>query len=146
MKVEIETTCPGVPVPSYATAGSAGFDITNQRGDDIIMQPGEVQVITTGLKIKLPPGTAAFLLPRSGKTLSGYSVNNSPGLIDLDFRKEVRIIAINNGNDPITIEKGERIAQLMIVPFIRGDLEVVDQLSPDDFNDRIGGLGSTGKF
>jgi dUTP pyrophosphatase len=145
MLVEIEKTHDDVPTPAYATSASAGFDLTNQ-GDTIELVAGQVAVIPTGIKVKLPVGTVGMLTPRSGKSISGFSVNNSPGIIDQDYRNEIKVIAIHNGIGTVKVERGERIAQLVIVPYIQAQLQEVEELSADEANDRTGGLGSTGKF
>ncbi len=145
MKLEIEKTHDQVPTPAYATSASAGLDLTYQ-GEAILMRPGQIEILPTGLKIKLPVGTFGMLTPRSGKSISGFSVNNSPGIIDQDYRNEIKVIAINNGNVSVQVDKGERIAQLLVVPYLTPHLELVEALSPDEDNNRTGGLGSTGKF
>lgn len=143
-KAEIVILRPGVAVPEYKTEGSAGFDLINASGQDITLLPEQIVVVPTGLKIKFPEGLMGLVTPRSGKSISGFSVNNSPGIIDDDFRDEMGVIAINNGRELVTLKAGERIAQFVCVPYIHLNLEVVDELSPDEFNNREGGMGSTG--
>lgn len=130
-------------VPAYATPGSAGFDLYNRSGETIIIPPGMNALIKTGLFMKLPEGTVGFVLPRSGKSLKtvGYSIANSPGCIDEDYRQEVGVIACNYGKDDIQIDDGERMAQMVVLPYIRCDFVEVDAL---DETDRQGGFGSTG--
>ena len=130
-------------VPAYATPGSAGFDLYNRSGETIVIPPGMNALIKTGLFMKLPEGTVGFVLPRSGKSLKtvGYSIANSPGCIDEDYRQEVGVIACNYGNEGIQIDDGERMAQMVVLPYIRCDFVEVDTL---DETDRQGGFGSTG--
>lgn len=146
VEAEIILTNSDVPLPGYKTKGSAGFDLTNQSGEEIFLGSGCVTIIPTGIKIKLPEGYVGMLTPRSGKSISGFSVNNAPGIIDDDYRDEIKVIAINNGIDPVRISKGERIAQLVVVEYTQLFFNKVAEFSPDDFNDRTGGLGSTGSY
>lgn len=134
----------GMALPQYKTAGAAGFDIVNASGEDLTLSPGEVKVIPSGIKVKVPMGYVGMLTPRSGKSITGFSVNNAPGIIDDDYRDEIATIAINNSNNPITISHLERIAQLVVVPYVHLALLEVGEFTPDEFNDRNGGMGSTG--
>jgi dUTP pyrophosphatase len=146
MILEIQKLSSQVPSPKYATSNSAAFDLVNASGFLIAIHPGEIKVIPTGIAVKLPPQTAGLVTPRSGKSISGFSVNNSPGIVDSDYRDEVKVIAVNTGNNIVYIDPLERIAQFMVVPYIKYELQEVEQLSEDDFvNDRKGGLGHTGK-
>jgi dUTP pyrophosphatase len=133
------------PVPFYATEGAAGFDLTNQ-GPDVTIAPGCLARIATGIKMRIPPGYVGLLTPRSGKSFKevGFSVANSPGIIDEDFQDEVGILACNYGNDPINLAAGERIGQLVVVPYIRCKIKHVEQLTPVN-STRAGGFGSTGQ-
>jgi dUTP pyrophosphatase len=137
-----------IPSPEYKTSESAGLDLINASGEQIVLVHGEVRIIPTGLFVKLPPNTMAMVTPRSGKSISGFSVNNSPGIIDSDYRQEIKVIAIHNGGgDWCVIEPGERIAQLVVMPYIKVIPLSVEEFSTDNFtNTRTGGLGSSGKF
>jgi len=146
MILEIQKLSPQVPSPKYATSNSAAFDLVNASGFMIAIHPREIKVIPTGIAVKLPQQTAGLVTPRSGKSISGFSVNNSPGIIDSDYRDEVKVIAVNTGNNIVYIDPLERIAQFMVVPYIKCELKEVENISEDDFeNERKGGLGSTGK-
>jgi dUTP pyrophosphatase len=131
-----------VELPAYAFSGDAGLDL--RSAEDVTLQPHERRLISTGLAIAIPDGYAGFVMPRSGLALrEGLSEANTPGLIDAHYRGELKICAVNLDNEkPIHIERGERIAQLVIlqVPFVQL-LEVADL----DKTDRgEGGFGSSG--
>ena len=148
MRLEIEIIRPETPTPQYKTSGSAAFDITNQSGDDITLRPGETKLIPVGFRVKVPAGLWGQVSPRSGIALDrGFQVANSPGIVDHDYRGEVGVIGYNsNLEKSIFIPKGERIAQFALVPFVRGNITIVEKLPEDDFeNERgEGGFGSTG--
>jgi len=130
-------------LPAYATPGSAGFDLYNRSSEDIQIDPGTNALIKTGLFLKLPEGTVGFVIPRSGKSLKtvGYSIANSPGVIDEDYREEVGVIACNYGNEAIVISAGERMAQMVVLPYIKCEFIEVDTLNQTE---RTGGFGHTG--
>ena len=145
MRLEVERLSENVPTPRYATSGSAAFDLTNQSGSDIVLQPGDTLVIPTGLKVKLPENTVGFVSSRSGISLDGFRVANAPGIIDEDYRNEVGVIATNGGRGPICLEAGDRIAQFTVVPVIRCDIQLVASVDVEEGNERgMGGFGSTG--
>ncbi len=146
MKLEIEKLNNNVPTPKYATSGSAAFDLTNQSGKAVNIWPQQTVIIPTGLKVKLPSGTAGLISSRSGISLTGFRVANAPGICDEDFRGEVCVIAANDGGKVITLQPGERIAQFTVVPVVRCAIEIVESIAIEDDNERgIGGFGSTGK-
>jgi dUTP pyrophosphatase len=130
-------------LPAYATPGSAGFDLYNRSGEDVVIPPGMNALIKTGLFLKLPDNTVGFVLPRSGKSLKtvGFSIANSPGCIDEDYRNEVGVIACNYGKGAILIEAGERMAQMVVLPYVKCDFVEVDELGTTE---RDGGFGHTG--
>jgi dUTP pyrophosphatase len=133
-----------LPLPSYATPGSAGLDLVAAVPADgaVTLLPGARAALPTGLAIALPDGFEAQIRPRSGLALRhGVTVLNSPGTIDADYRNEILVILINHGTDPITIERGYRIAQLVVAPVTRIGWREVDTL---DASARTGGFGSTG--
>lgn len=131
----------GATAPFYATPGSAGLDIRSTK--EVTLQPGERQLVPTGLKIAVPAGFEAQIRPRSGLALKqGISMVNTPGTIDSDYRGEVGVILINHGKEIVTLEKGERIAQMVICPVEQVIIEVVESL--DDTTRGTGGFGSTG--
>lgn len=134
-----------LPLPSYATAGSAGMDLLAAVESETVLPPGGRALIPTGIAIALPPGYEAQVRPRSGLALKhGVGVLNAPGTIDADYRGEIGVILINLGEAPYPVRRGERIAQLVIAPCARarwrpvGDLEASARGS--------GGFGSTGRI
>lgn len=133
---------PSVELPSYAYEGDAGLDL--RSSEDVVLAPLERRLISTGLAIAIPEGYAGFVQPRSGLALrEGLSMANTPGLIDSHYRGELKVCAVNLDRErPIRIERGERIAQLVIqrVPLVR--LTEVDEL--DETDRGAGGFGSSG--
>jgi dUTP pyrophosphatase len=108
------------PLPEYTTSGSAGMDLRASLAEPVILQPLERQLIPTGLFIELPDGYEAQVRPRSGLAIKhGITVLNSPGTIDSDYRGEVKIILINLGQEPFSIQSGDRIAQMVVQPVCR---------------------------
>lgn len=142
IKLSVKRLFDDVELPSYAYAGDAGLDLRSY--EDITLEPFERKLISTGLAIAIPEGYAGFVQPRSGMALKrGLSMANTPGLIDSHYRGELKVVAINlNASEAIHIEKGERIAQLVIqkVPLV--ELVEVDQL--DSTSRGEGGFGSSG--
>ncbi|MBI2844476.1 MAG: dUTP diphosphatase [Armatimonadetes bacterium] len=132
-----------LPLPGYATSGSAGIDLLAAVERDVALLPGERALIPTGIKIAVPEGYEAQVRPRSGLALKyGLALVNSPGTIDSDYRGEVRVIVINHGNEPVVIERGDRIAQMVIAPVVRAGLVEVESLPETTRGD--GGFGHTG--
>lgn len=132
-----------LPLPAYATAGAAGLDVVAAVAEPVTLAPGERRLIPTGLAIALPAGYEAQVRPRSGLALKhGIALVNSPGTIDEDYRGEVGIILINLGADGFTINRGDRIAQIVVAPVTRAILAEVDDL-PETARG-AGGFGSTG--
>jgi dUTP pyrophosphatase len=131
-------------IPRYATPDSAGLDLSAAVRDPIVLQPGERILIPTGFAIALPSGHEGQVRPRSGRALrEGLALVNSPGTIDADYRGEVGVIAINLGQEPIRIERGERIAQLVVAPVTRVTPTEVTEM---DMTKRgTGGFGHTGQ-
>ncbi|KAA5607423.1 dUTP diphosphatase [Roseospira marina] len=133
----------GLDLPSYATAGAAGLDLMAAVAEPVVLEPGAVQVVPTGVAIALPPTHEAQVRPRSGLAArNGVTVLNAPGTIDADYRGEVGVILINHGSAPLTIERGMRIAQLVVAPVTRVAWAPVDTL-PETARG-AGGYGSTG--
>lgn len=141
-KLPIKRLDPSVELPSYAYDGDAGLDL--RSNEDVTLEPFERRLVATGLAIAIPDGYAGFVQPRSGLALrEGLSMANTPGLIDAHYRGELKVCAINlDPHNPIHIERGERIAQLVIqkVPVV--ELEEVDEL--DETDRGCGGFGSSG--
>ncbi|MGB5539814.1 MAG: dUTP diphosphatase [Gammaproteobacteria bacterium] len=133
------------PLPHYATAGSAGMDMRACVEAPLEIAPGETHLIPTGLAIHVEdPGLAAILLPRSGLGHKhGIVLGNLVGLIDSDYQGQVFVSCWNRGSEPFTVVPGERIAQLVIVPVVHADFEVVEEFVASDRGD--GGFGHTGR-
>ncbi len=133
----------GLPLPAYATADSAGVDLAAALETPLTLAPGERKDVPTGIAMALPPGWEGQVRPRSGLALRhGITILNSPGTIDADYRGEVRVILANLGSAPVTIARGERIAQLVIAPVSRAEWQVVEELPATVRG--AGGFGSTG--
>ena len=133
----------GLGLPSYETPGSAGADIQAAVERPLTLQPGERGLIPAGFAIALPPGYEAQVRPRSGLAVkNGLTVLNAPGTIDSDYRGEVKVPVINLGQEAFVIERGMRIAQMVIAPVVQGDFSEVDDL--DETQRGTGGFGSTG--
>ncbi|MDF1685697.1 MAG: dUTP pyrophosphatase [Parvibaculaceae bacterium] len=132
-------------LPSYESDGAAGMDLRAALGDgeSLTLAPGAQAMVPTGLAMALPVGYEAQVRPRSGLAAKhSVTVLNSPGTIDSDYRGEVKVILINHGSSPFKIERGERIAQMVIAPVTQGIWTKVDALSQTDRG--AGGFGSTG--
>ncbi len=133
----------GLPLPSYATPQSAGMDLLAAIDDTIKLAPGERILVPTALTIALPTGYEAQVRPRSGLALkNGITLANTPGTIDADYRGEIGVIMINLGKDSFTIERGARIAQMVIAPCIQVGWMPTPSLDATARGD--GGFGSTG--
>jgi dUTP pyrophosphatase len=133
----------GLPLPGYATEDSAGMDLLAAVVDPVMIQPNARALIPTGISLALPSGYEAQVRPRSGLALKhGLTVLNSPGTIDADYRGEVQVILVNLGEEPVTIARGMRIAQLVLAPVTRGRLDVSTTLPASARGS--GGFGSTG--
>ena len=132
-----------LPLPVYATVESAGADLLAAVNADLILQPGARALVPTGIAIAIPSGYEAQVRPRSGLAIKhGITALNSPGTIDADYRGEVGVILINHGQEPFTIERGMRIAQLVVAPVTRAQWRETATL--DDTARGGGGFGSTG--
>ncbi len=134
---------PDLPLPEPATPGSAGLDLRACVAEPVVLEPGRRLLIPTGFSIALPPGYEGQVRPRSGLALrSGLTMLNAPGTIDSDYRGEIAVIAVNLGQEPVTIARGDRIAQLIIAPVVRARLEPKGELPPT--GRAAGGFGHTG--
>ena len=133
------------PLPAYATDGSAGLDLRACIDAPLLLQPGNAELIATGLAIHLDdPGLAAMVLPRSGLGHKhGVVLGNLVGLIDSDYQGQLMVSAWNRGSQPYTIQPGERIAQLVVVPVVQVRLDVVTEF--DASHRGAGGFGSSGR-
>ena len=142
MRIEVQRLDSGLPLPAYAREGDAGLDL--YAAATVTLAPGARAAVGTGIAVAIPPGCAGFVLPRSGLALrQGVSLVNTPGLIDAGYRGEIRVILINHDRDaPVTIARGDRIAQLVIQRIETADLVEVEKLSSTARG--AGGFGSTG--
>lgn len=132
-----------IALPAYMSEHASGMDLRAALEAPVAIQPGEVRLIPTGIYIAVPPGYEAQVRPRSGLALkNGVFVVNTPGTIDADYRGEVGIILGNIGRAPFTVERGQRIAQLVIQRVARAEWQVSDSLPETARND--GGFGHTG--
>lgn len=130
-------------LPSYETEDAAGMDLRAAVTDDVVLAPGARALIPTGLAIALPAGYEAQVRPRSGLALrNGISLVNTPGTIDADYRGEVGVILINHGSEAFTVDRGMRVAQMVIAPVTQATWRETDNLS--DTARGAGGFGSTG--
>lgn len=135
----------GLDLPAYQTELSAGLDLVAAlaEGEEMVLAPGARGLVPSGLAIALPGGYEAQIRPRSGLAFKqGVTVLNSPGTVDADYRGEVKVLLINLGDAPVTIRRGERIAQLVVAPVTRIAWNPVADL--DDTARGAGGFGSTG--
>ena len=134
----------GIDLPFYATTHAAGADLRAAIDEDIIINPGEHTLIRTGFAMALPDNFEAQVRPRSGLALKhGITVLNTPGTIDADYRGEVGVILINHGREPFVVSRGDRIAQMIVAPFVQANFHEVSELSETERGS--GGLGCSGK-
>ena len=142
VRIKIKRLNPEIPLPTNAHPGDAGIDLTS--ADDVTLKPGERALVPTGIAIAIPDGHAAYVLPRSGLAIrKGLGIVNAPGLIDSGYRGEIQVVAVNlDMHDPIDIKRGDRIAQMVILPAPKLIIEEVGELPESDRG--TGGFGSTG--
>lgn len=133
------------PLPQYATEGSAGMDLRACTEEDLVIQPGETKLIPTGIAIHIEDsGLAAMLLPRSGLGHKhGIVLGNLVGLIDSDYQGPLMVSCWNRGKEAFTLKVGERLAQMVIVPVVQANFEIVDEFTETDRGE--GGFGSSGR-
>lgn len=132
------------PVPEYATSDSAGLDIRAYLDAPVVLKPLERKLIPTGLFLEIPTGYEVQIRPRSGFAFNqGVTVLNSPGTIDADYRGEVGVLLINLSSEEVTIESGERVAQMVVAAYVQAKLTTVESLTETERG--TGGFGSTGK-
>jgi dUTP pyrophosphatase len=148
-KIQVKILDPRIgdsfPLPAYATPGSAGMDLRACLKNDLTLAPGQTELIPTGIAIHIEdPSLCAVILPRSGLGHKhGIVLGNLVGLIDSDYQGQLFVSCWNRGNTTFTIAPGERIAQMVLVPVVQGDFEIVDQFSDSERGD--GGFGSSGR-
>lgn len=132
-----------LPLPTYATADSAGMDLLSAETGSVTLEPGARAMIATGIAIQLPSGFEAQVRPRSGLAAKhGVTVLNSPGTIDADYRGEIKVILVNLGDRPVILARGDRIAQMIVAPVIQAHWREVESL--EETTRGQGGFGSTG--
>lgn len=143
IKIKILPHFEGLSLPEYMTDGASGFDLLAACEEAVALSPGWRALIPTGISISLPRGTEAQVRPRSGLAIKhGITLLNSPGTIDWDYRGEIKVILINHGEDAFVIERGMRIAQLVVAQVVKAKLVVADNL--DATHRGAGGFGHTG--
>lgn len=144
VKVQFVKCNPKATLPTYATEGSSGMDLTNVLEKSLTLKPLERAKVPTGLIMVLPPGYEGQVRPRSGLAAKhGITLTNCVGTIDSDYRGEICCLMINLSNEPYTIQPGERIAQLIISPVSHVQVEFIDEI-PEETKRGDGGFGSTG--
>jgi dUTP pyrophosphatase len=142
-KILIKRLSKEVPLPKYETSGSSGMDLAANINAYIEINPGKTAIIPTGLALSIPKGFEVQIRPRSGLAANQkISVLNTPGTIDADYRGEIKVILINLGQESFKVEKGLRIAQMVVCPVIQAQLKEVDDLNETERGK--GGFGSTG--
>jgi len=143
VRLKISRTDPCVALPRYESEGAAGMDLKAFLGEDLLIPPLGRAKVPTGLRLEIPEGFEGQVRPRSGLAAKfGVTVLNSPGTIDSDYRGEVAVVLVNLGAETFTVKDGDRIAQLVIAPFLRADIVETGELSVTTRNS--GGFGSTG--
>lgn len=143
LKVKVLPHGEGLPLPQYETPGSAGMDLRAAVSEPLVLRSLDRAAVPTGLAIAVPAGFEGQVRPRSGLALRrGLGMPNSPGTIDADYRGELKVLVINLGREDIVIERGMRIAQLLICPVVQAEVRAVAEL--DETRRGTGGFGSTG--
>ena len=143
VEVKRKAGCEDLPLPRYMSAGASGMDLCAAVEGELIVGPGEVKLVPTGIHIAVPPGCEAQVRPRSGLALkSKVTVLNAPGTIDSDYRAEVGVILANFGQEPLVVKRGMRVAQMVIAPTCRAEMAEVEELTETER--QLGGFGSTG--
>jgi dUTP pyrophosphatase len=137
------TSAAGLPLPAYQTDGAAGMDLHAALDADVVLQPGDITLIPTGLEIAVPAGHEAQVRPRSGLAVKhGISLPNTPATIDSDYRGEIRVPLVNLGREPFTVSRGMRIAQMVVAPVSRVTWDEVSDLA--ETARAKGGFGHSG--
>ena len=142
-KILIKRLSKEVSLPKYETTGSSGMDLAANINSNINLDPGKTAIIPTGLTLSIPKGYEIQIRPRSGLAAKKkISVLNTPGTIDSDYRGEIKVILINHGDAPFQVEKGLRIAKMVVCPIVQAQIEEVNDLNETERGK--GGFGSTG--
>jgi len=141
IKLPVKRLDPSIELPAYAREGDAGLDL--RAAHEATLEPGGRGLVGTGLAVAIPPGYAGLVLPRSGLALShGVTVLNAPGLVDAGYRGELKVLLVNHGEKPVTVRRGDRVAQLVVQSVERAEPIEVGELPPSERG--AGGFGSTG--
>jgi dUTP pyrophosphatase len=143
-RLEVCLLHPAAAVPARSRAGDAGYDL--RAVEAFALAPGARATVPTGVAIALPPGLAGLVVPRSGLAARhGLSVVNGPGLIDPNYRGEIRVVLVNLGDEPFAGGPGDRIAQLLLVPYVAPEIVAVEALPPSSDDRGALGFGSSGR-
>ena len=143
LKIRRLSSSDGLALPTYMTAGAAGMDLYAAVGDELVIEPGGIVLVPTGLEVAIPDGFEGQVRPRSGLAVKhGISLPNTPATIDADYRGEIRVPLINLGRDVFRVTRGMRIAQLVVAPVVRVTWEEVADLPGTDRGGR--GFGHSG--
>jgi len=141
IKLPVKRLDPSIELPAYAREGDAGLDL--RAAHDATLEPGGRGLVGTGLAVAIPPGYAGLVIPRSGLALSqGVTVLNAPGLVDAGYRGELKVLLVNHGEKPVTVRRGDRVAQLVVQSVERAEPFEVGELPASERG--AGGFGSTG--
>ncbi len=133
-----------LPLPAYETAHASGMDLRAAVLEPLMLEPGERMAVPTGLCVAIPPGFEAQVRPRSGWALrEGITMINAPGTIDADYRGEIKVLLVNLGHVPVTIRRGDRIAQMVVAPVVHVRWDETSELNDTERGD--GGFGHTGR-
>ena len=142
IRVPLQQLDPGLPLPAHAHPGDAGVDLV--AAESVTIGPGERVTVPTGVAVAIPDDFAGLVTPRSGLAhRHGLGVVNAPGVVDSGYRGEIRVILINHGTESVSIARGDRIAQLLVVPVAAVAFELVTDLTPSERG--ADGFGSTGR-
>jgi dUTP pyrophosphatase len=135
---------PELPLPAYQTTGSAGADLRADLETPLMLEPGQRALVPTGFAVEIPDGFEGQVRPRSGLAVKhGIAIPNAPGTIDSDYRGELQVLLVNLGQAALTLQRGDRIAQLIIAPVVRAEFVLASELG--DTARGAGGFGSTGR-
>jgi len=141
VKIPVKRLDAAIPLPTHARSGDAGVDLFARRGGRIA--PGERDLVPAGIAVAIPKGYVGLIAPRSGlATRHGIGLVNAPGVLDSGFRGEIHALLVNGGDEPFQFKRGERIAQLVVVPCVQLEFDPVDELPTSQRGE--GGFGSTG--
>ncbi len=144
LQITVDAGCEDIQLPEYQSISASGMDVRAAVDTEVILKPGDIKLIPTGLRMAIAPGYEIQVRPRSGLALKhGITVTNSPGTIDADYRGPVGIILANTSREDFVINRGDRIAQLVLQEVLQADIEVVSTLPESQRG--AGGFGSTGK-